>query len=142
MTRQIKKIDNWKFWIGIAYIGLAATVIWLFFLNQRSSQTQARQARDEAVHQAESESALAAQRSSCLDSIPTLQRINVFVDGVHDLHAVLEQNSKALLDAAPADQRKVRLANWLRIKATVKKVAGIHFPVPTRAECRALGKPR
>ena len=143
MTRTVRKLDNWRFWVGIAYFGLAVVVVWLFFLNQSTSKTQARQARDEAVRVAEIDSAQTAQRQQCLASIPTLRRINGFVAGVSDLHMALEENAKAVLDATPKTDRqhRVRLDNWLRIKRTVNEVSGVHFPVPTLKQCHARGKP-
>lgn len=144
MTKTVRRLDNWKVWVGIAYFGLVITVVWLYYLNQRQSDTQAKQARDEAVRIAEVESTTQAQRDQCRASIPTLARINGFVDGVYDLHAVLEKNARLIAAATPkADPAyTIRQENWKRIRATVTKVAGVHFPVPTRAECEAIGKPR
>lgn len=141
MTRTVRKLDNWKVWVGVAYFGLALTVVWLFFLNQSQSRVQAHQARDEAVRTAEADSAAVAQRTQCLASIPSLGRINRFVAGVKDLHSVLERNSHAVFLATPKDDPAyaVRKANWLRVKSTVSKVSGVHFPVPTVKQCKALG---
>lgn len=143
MTATVRKLDNWKVWVGVAYFGLAATVVWLFFLNQSNSRTQSRQDKDEAIRVAELEASTNAQRSQCLSSIPTLKKINGFVAGVYELHSTLEQNSKATLDATPKTDPawRVRHDNWVRIRRTVAKVAGVHFPVPTKAECKAIGKP-
>jgi hypothetical protein len=143
VTRAIRKADNWKFWVGIAYFGLVVTVVWLFFLNQKQSHVSAKQARDEAVRIAESDAAAKSQRAQCVASIPTLTKINSFVHGVQTLHSVLAQNSKAVLDATPKDDPdyRVRKANWLRVKGTLTAVSGIHFPVPTKKQClSAVGR--
>src|SRR3954471_21842004 len=70
VTRLVRKADNWKVWVGIAYFGLALTIVWLFFLNQNQARVSAHQARDEAVRTAEADTAAVAQRTQCLASRP------------------------------------------------------------------------
>lgn len=146
MTRRLNQwrptLDSFNFWIGVAYLGLAAVVVVLFILNQRSSDNIRRTAADEAAHSAEIVSAARSRYQQCVGSIPELAKINRFIRGVQLLHIAQEQNALAVLKVTPRHDPTymARYQSYLRFKAAADKVKGVHFDVATVAECRALRK--
>lgn len=155
MVRQAERslrgwLSEWRFWMTIAYIGLAALVVALFAVNARTSRANAVVAREAAIHQAEASATKKAEAlgrklkvAQCVEGRPQLKKINTFAVGVSELARILYENTSEVLAAtAPTDsQYQVRLQNTRRIARTVPAVSGIHFHVPTIAECNRLGKP-
>jgi dTDP-4-amino-4,6-dideoxygalactose transaminase len=143
-------LSEWHFWMVIAYIGLAMLVVALFVVNARTARANARVAKEAAIHQAETSASAKATAlgkrlkvSQCIAGRPQLAKIDRFTDGVSELaHILYENTSEVLAATVPTDsQYQVRLQNTRRIARTVPAVSGIHFHVPTIAECRRLGKP-
>lgn len=123
-TRLLRVLDSWRFWMTIAFVALAAIVVWQFFLTQRSIKEQsAREARIQSDYQ------------SCIRSIPSLTKISRHVEGVNELAVILVRNSKSLIHTPPL---RVRQMNYALLVAAQKKIAAVKsFPVPTVASCEA-----
>lgn len=127
-TRHILNGD--RIWILIAYFWLAAVVVALYFHQTEIS-------KQEAARQAETQAKIA----QCIQSIPSLRKIDRFVHGVREFHVIVALNSKAIVDSTPKTdpQYTVRVANYRRIRNTVADVSGVKFTVPTVAQCRKSG---
>lgn len=127
--------SHWAPWMVIAYLGLTFTVAAAFTLNSRTL-------RDEAIREAEAQSAKDAAVARCLASRPQTRRISKHVLGVNQAFTVLVQNSAAILAQTPKTDPtyKVRRANLHRLVKARENVKAItSFPVPTVAECRSRG---
>lgn len=135
-----ERLDNWRVWVGIAYFGLAAVVVALFFVNQNTQSAVAHQARDEATHRAEIHANAVSQFNQCLASIPVLTKINGFIAGDRIIRNTLVTNSEKVYLATPAasPQFAVRKANWLRLKEARADAYEVQFPVPSKESCRVL----
>lgn len=112
------------------------------------------QARDEAANTARTAANAEAIQTSCIQSIPTLNKINVFVMsvggiavGLNDIAKVLVTNGQATLDHTPKTSAiyKTRKANLVRTRAAkAESLAAasaskkLHFTVPTKADCMVL----
>lgn len=133
-------MDTFNFWVGIAYFGLVAVVVALYFLNQNTAANIRRTAADEATHAAEIRSSAESRYSECLNSIPVLVKINRFIEGERIVDGALVENSEANLAATPSGSAlyATRVANLRRLRAAKAAAFEVKFPVPTRAACAAL----
>lgn len=132
-------LDNWRFWMGIAYLALACLVIALFFINARTTSSAAHVARDEAIRVAQVKAAAASSYTACLKSIPALTGISRHLRGVNELAEVLLMNNKSVLAITPRSDPlwKVRRASVVRLTAARDKIAAAQsLPIPTPAQCR------
>jgi hypothetical protein len=128
----LRRIDNWKFWMTVAFIALSCVVVWGVLITQQQVKLSSHQAREQAIALARVE----ADYRSCIRSIPSLRAISRHVSGVNDLARILVANNRALLHDSVARERPVRLANLHRLLRAERKVAAVQgFPVPTRASC-------
>lgn len=133
-------LDNWRFWMGVAYIALACLVVALFFINARTTSSAAHVARDEAIRVAQVKAAAAASYTACLKSIPALTAITTHLRGVNELAQVLLMNNKSALAITPRSDPlwKIRHASVARLRAARDQIAAVrNLPIPTRAQCRA-----
>lgn len=130
MTRVAELMARDRTYIVLAYFGLVGVVVALYFHQTEISKQQA-----------ERQAAANARVAQCIQSIPNARKINRFIRGVQEFHRVAAMNSRATVQSTPTSdpQYKTRLANYMRIRATVADVSGVHFHVPTVAECRTLG---
>lgn len=134
------RLDNWRFWVGVAYFGIVCTVVGLYFVNQRTSRTLAEQAAAATQRSIETRSEAEAAFKACVGSIPLLENFRRHVLGVNDGFATLVTNSRqGLLASDPADPLyPVRVRNLIRLEKAAKDVAAVKtFPVPTQASCAA-----
>lgn len=143
MTREEQarhRLDNWKLWVGIAYFGLSAVVVALFFINQNTQGAVAHQARDEATHHAEIVANATSQYHQCLTSIPVFGQINNFIDGVREVEETLVVNSAAVVASTPRmdPEYKTRVENLQRLRDSSAAAAHVKFPVPTTDSCKTL----
>lgn len=140
MSRLRPTLDTFNFWIGVAYFGLVAVVVALYFINNTTSRYIARTAADEAKHAAEISSNAQNRYQECLGSIPELTKINRFVGGVQELHVAQEHAALNLLKITPkgGPMYRVRYENYLRFKSAADKVKGVQFHVPTVHDCDDL----
>lgn len=140
--RILRVIDGWKFWMVVAYLALAALSIFLYANARTSSDALARTVRDETVHQAERQAARNAAVARCLSSRPALRKINGFVAAVRQLHEVIDENSRTVLQATPRSDPtyQARRRAYVRVHETLPAIETLRFPVPTEAECRLRGR--
>lgn len=141
VVRQMRPtLDTFNFWVGIAYFGLAALVVALYFVNQSTQRSVTRQAQDEAAHSAEIVANANGRYQQCVGSIPTLSKFNAFIEGTQEGWHILITNSRTNLAISPNPAvYKQRAANLARIvKASRKIDQPKKFPIPTQAKCREL----
>lgn len=121
------------FWLIVAYMILGGYALWISHESNRTT-------REAAIRASKAAADVAARRADCLRSIPQIQRINDFLDGVSILVTVLETNSEAVVQAtSPTDpQYQVRKKNLARLAIASKRIDGIRFPIPTKHACDAI----
>jgi hypothetical protein len=138
--RLRERLDNWKLWVGIAYFGLSAVVVALFFVNQSTQRTLNNQTKEQVTHRAEIVANANSRFSQCRASIPELSEINRFVDGVQTVEEALVKNSAASVAATKTTdpQYKTRVKNLQRLRAAKQATSHVRFPVPTLSECATL----
>lgn len=126
-------LSSLAFWIGVAYVILAIFAGWIYYEGNRTT-------RETTIRQARAAADVSARKSDCLRSIPQIERINAFLDGVGILATVLETNSIALLAVTPKDdpQYVTLKANLGRLAVATKAIEEITFPVPTKKRCEAI----
>jgi hypothetical protein len=144
LTRSLSCVrrfmDNWKFWMLIAYVGLVGLFLFGFALNNRTARAQALAARNDAVRVAERRAAATAAYQRCVGSIVPTQRVSTHVAGVNDLAEILLANAIRNHNVTPrsSPQWETQLVNIRFLRMAVRKVAAVKsFPAPTKAECRA-----
>lgn len=138
-------LSTTAFWIILAYLGLVALTLILYFVNGA-------RARDAALRRDDHQRELAVRRAatigaarnavdSCLNARPILIKTNGFVHAVLAFHEVAIENAQATLAATPLNDptRPQKRANVKRLLATVPPIKRTHFHVPTVAECLARG---
>lgn len=133
-------LDNWKLWMGIAYVGLAIAVVWLFILNGDTTRTAAANARDEAVRIAEVQTSAETSYNQCVGSIPTLRKLSTYLEGQNEIAAVIVTNSAANLAITlkTDPMYATRKGNLERLRDAKAKVGAItSLPVPTVKDCKA-----
>ncbi len=137
-------LDDWRVWVAVAYFGLAALVVSLYFVNSRTSRTLAIQAATAAQVRVEKTAQVNADYRACIVSIPQLKRVNQFVHGVQELHLTLLENSVANHKATPPGSALYRqqVVNIARLRRTVHSVSGVSFPVPTLKDCETQRRQR
>lgn len=139
MERAVRRrLDKPDVWTVIAYFGLAAVVVGLFFVNQQTQKTVSHQARDEAIRVAQIKGSAAANYTACIKSIPELRKISTHLAGVNQLADVLVTNGEAVLEATPRSdpQYPIRHANLVRLLRSREKIGAVRaLPVPTRTDC-------
>lgn len=120
-------MDSLEFWLVVAYFGIAALVVGLWFVSIRISHEQTkRAAADEA------------RTEACIHSIPQIRRFDEHVRGVNQLADVLVQNSAALTAATPKSDptyrtRKENLTRMIDAQAKIAELAEVS--VPTVSDC-------
>jgi hypothetical protein len=130
-------LSSLGFWLLIAFAILAFVIVWLFVVSGARR-------RDAALHRGEVIADARSKVNQCLLSRPELQKIDNFVSAVLLFHQASYENAEAVLAATPKDDPTyaARKANAARIKKTISPVAAIHFQVPTKKQCLALGATR
>lgn len=133
-----RHLDDWPFWVGVAYFGLVSVVVALYFLNSRTAQAQADSARNEAVRIAEQRAAAESAYSRCADSIKPTRKVSTHVMGVNEAFQVLLANSIRNHQATPPSnpQYEAQQVNIRNLRKAIRKVAAVKsFPAPTVKEC-------
>lgn len=112
----------------VAYLGLAALVVYGWTINARTLQEEARRKAAET-----------ATVQACILSRPQVANVSRFVQGVNELALAIVENNAATVEFTPrsSPMYAVRRANLLRIIRARENVKAIsRFPVPTVAQCR------
>lgn len=130
-------MSDWKFWVGVAYLGLILTVVALVVLFNRT-------AREEASRAASGKAAATTQVGQCFTSVKTAPVLKGFIDA----HESIIQNSllgnEAALKASPKDDplRGIRVRSIVRLNAAQKNVDELRKLItagtPTEKKCVAL----
>lgn len=141
VVRQMRPtLDSFNFWVAVAYVGLVAVVVALFFINQNTTANVKRTTADEAAHSAEILSSARSRYQECVASIPVLTKINGYLDGTRIVDRALVANSAANLAATPPGSALywTRVQNLARLERAARSAKGVKFPVPTKQDCTAL----
>jgi len=131
------RIDNWRFWVGIAYFGLAAVVVALFFLNRDISKQQAESA-------AKSRAATAAQVRSCADAVRNKPDVDGLLDAIRFNIADRITVTVAAQEAAPPSDPLivVRQASLDRLHQKLDAldtfIAKVADRTPTKQKCNEM----
>lgn len=137
--RVLPKIDNWYFWVGVAYFGLVATLIGLYVLYGRSGHEQSLRIADERA-------TATAQVSNCISGVKSGPSIFEVIGAIE----LLTQNSitttQQTLQITPMESPlfKIRKNSLNRLENAEKKV--MHFKIflvthtPTISQCKKLAK--
>lgn len=135
-----ERLDNWRWWMGVAYFGITSLIVGLVIIGNRTAHTAAREAAQTAAHQSEIVSNADTQYSACLKSIPTLISINHFVRTSLLVDKTILENSVAVLRNTKPGTRlyKVRVRNVSTLRAALVAPEHIYFKVPTMKECAVL----
>lgn len=130
-------LDSWKFWVGVAYAGLAAVVVALFILFEQQSNETARRI---AIQRSTAEASL----SACVNGVKNAPVVAGFLDS----HRAIITNSilatTAAIQASPANDPllPVRQASITRLQKALRNVDELDELVanttPTRARCDTL----
>lgn len=136
-TRHV--LDNWKFWIGVAYVGLAATVVALFVLFSRT-------AHEEAVRVSQQRTARQAQVTSCVSSARAAPAIQAILTAIESLakNSIIASDQALAVESSGDPLRPIRLASRrraIRARDSVRSfrqrfVAG----TPTLKRCATLAR--
>ena len=134
------RLDDWRFWMGIAYFGLALTLVAIVLIVVRNEHTAAAVAAQAAVHQSEIQSNAISQYQQCLHSIPLTKKINLFAESVLVVQSTILSSSEAILKNTPKSSKlyKVRLHNVEQLQLATTLPEEIHFNVPTLKSCQSL----
>lgn len=131
--RVIHILEPSRWWTVIFGVGAIAIIVWTLTIYRQ-------QARDEATHAAEIGANATSQYHQCVTSIPVLVKINGFIAGDRIIRNTLVENSYRVYVATPVRtmERRIRYANWVRLRRARAEAYEVKFPVPTAASCAAL----
>lgn len=142
MTRKKLRryLDDWRFWMGIAYFGLVLVTVALWINYDRVSADTARTIKVEAARHADIVANADAQYTQCVESIPTLRHVNDFIVGVAGLEQALLKNNIAAHQATPPTTPlyAAQILNIARLRVAIRSAKQVAFTVPTKATCVAL----
>lgn len=136
IQRARRKLDNWRLWMVIAYVGLAACIVFLYALQRNQAQADAERA-------AARESQAATEVSRCLQQVtsaPQVARVLRVIDLVVT-NSILA--NEAALEADPdSDLTPVRQASLARLRPgrveLRKFIEATEEAAPTMKDCREL----
>ena len=129
-----RRLDNWRLWVVVAYLGLILGVVLLAVTLTSIGEVRAESARAEAIRQATASSSL--QR--CLEGIQLGDRVNTYLAGVRELAVILVANAEDALAETPRDSPmyEVRRTTVDRLRLSNAAIQQFtEFPVPTAQEC-------
>lgn len=133
-------LSTWQLWMGIAWIAIVVVVVGLVVIRNETITTAARLDREQNLHRAEVKSTAQSTYNACAQSIPTLRKISLHLEGVNEIATALVANTKALLDTTSPGlpDYAVRRENYLRLRRAQQNVAALRdLPVPTLQDCAA-----
>jgi hypothetical protein len=134
-----KHVDNWKFWMTLSGLGLGAAYVLLFFVFQR-------EARADALRQADVRAAASAAVSSCYSSLKNEPVVAGFIRTQRLLiDDQILTNHAALATEKPGDPlRAVRMAHLKRLQVARGSLGALNELIvgsqPSHAKCLALAK--
>lgn len=131
------RLSDWHFWVGIAYVGLALTVVGLVVLFNRT-------AHEEATRTATQKAAATTQVAQCFTSVSNAPLLKGFIDAQE---AIIENgllsNQEAVDASSPSDPLySVRIASIARLTAAKENVMELRRLIlkgtPNLAKCLML----
>jgi hypothetical protein len=132
-----QRLSEWHFWIGIAYIGLAMTVVGLVILFNRT-------AHEEATRTAKVKADSATQVGQCFTQVKNAPLTRGFLNTQEALieNGILS-NEQSLAASRPDDPlRAVRIASLARLSAAKENVSDLKAIIlkntPTEQRCLKL----
>lgn len=131
-------LSDWRFWVGVAYFGIAATVVGLFILFNRT-------AREEATRAATAKSAAITQVGQCFTAVKNGPVTKGFIAANA---AVIENqilaNQAAILTQPGSALTRIReqsLVRLQRAKANSEALSRLlDKAIPTRKKCVRLAR--
>ena len=130
-------MSDWKFWMGVAYFGLAAVIVSLFVLFNRT-------AHEEAVRAAAASSAAVTQVGQCFTAVKNAPVARGFIAAQE---AIIDNGliaNRAALAASPKDDplRQIRVRSIIRLQGAQKNVKDLRVLIaattPTEKKCMHL----
>lgn len=112
IRRPVREVlSTWQFWTSIAYFGIAATIVALFVLFNRT-------AREDAIRVAAARSAAQSQVTQCMTSVKDAPVITGFIDS-HE--AIIDNgllSNRAALKVTPSNSPlyKIRAQSIARLE--------------------------
>lgn len=132
------RLDTWKFWVGVAYVGLIAVIVALFVIQRDLANEQARRTAAEraaAVGQVQQCRAQAESRPQLLSLVRAI-RLNA-ANSATSLRGLLRLNPTG----PSAELRRASLARARRsVNAADAFTRRLRENMPTDRECRALAR--
>lgn len=134
-----QKLDDWRFWVGVAYFGLVAVVVALFFINRDISREQTREA-------AEQRASSVSQVSTCADAVRNAPDVEALIAAIRFNVSDRVAATKDAIRVAPEGDplAKVRQESLVRLRNQLARIdrltAGFRKSTPTRAKCNALAR--
>lgn len=131
------QLDNWRFWVGVAYFGIALTVLGLYVLYSKQANESARRI---AIQQATSQS----QVTTCFNQVRNAPIIRGFVDGQK---ALIENNLITTIQSIEASGPKdplyhIRLRAKLRLTRAESNIFKLEHLIdtttPSKESCMKL----
>jgi len=129
-------LDSWKFWVAIAYFGLVAVIVALYFLNRDVS-------REQAARAAEQKAGALAQRDDCYRRLEANPDLLALLETMADDRRDRIQASLDSIAAQPDSElnaiRRESIAKSRRaIRGIDRFTRQIQAATPSIDECDAL----
>lgn len=129
-------LDNWRFWVGVAYLGVVFCLVVLYFLNRDI-------AREQAARAATQKAGAISQRDNCYRMVDNNPDLIAIIDAVELNAQNSVESSRASLEIDPdgllAPVRRASIARALSaIDAADKFKEQIASNTPTLKRCDAL----
>jgi hypothetical protein len=139
-TNARRFLDDWRFWMGVAYFGLILVICALWINYDRVNADAARTARIVAARHAEVVANADSQYQQCVQSGPVFSHVNKFIFGVEAVEQALLTNTETTHRATPPGSAiyATQTANIARLRDAIQAARLVAFPVPTATQCRAL----
>ena len=135
----LEALDSWKFWVAVAYAGLAGVLLGLYVLFENQSNETARRI---AIQR----SAAQASVSACVTSVKNAPLSRGFAEAHRALVANQILTTTAALQASPSSDPlyEVRLASLHRLEKAManadKLIMVVKDTTPTKARCNAIAE--
>lgn len=131
------RVDSWRFWVGVAYLGIVLTIVGLYIV-------YVKQSREETKRVAEARATAVQQVAGCFAGVKNAPVVAGFIAGERALIVnSIDGNRAALkIHGQPAELTRIRNASLVRLSAArrnVNKLAElIAKTTPTRKACVQL----
>lgn len=129
-------LDTWKFWVGVAYFGLAGCVVALFVIFGRQADETAMRVANQRI--ADSTAVLTCYQNA--DNAPSVRSILDSIDIIVSISiSSLENALRKQPGSALNDQRRISLAKARIARAHLRRFrTQLVEQTPKRSKCDAL----